>query len=154
MRVFFFFFVYRSYAAVLDSRLKNLFDFAGRRAALVKDRYCAVHYLEPDHASDGDVFLTSNAYPSLQNAWAATNGLSRGIPLNEIMLAQVEAHRSDVFYTQDPAHYGPRFLKRLPGCVRRRVCWQSPPAPPGDLTSYDLVLNNFPASLDAYGEQG
>ena len=90
----------------------------------------------------------------LQRAWAIENGLPAKTDPDDILLAQIEHARAEIFYTQNPYQYGPAFLRRLPGCVRRRICWASPPAPTGDLSAYDLVVNNFPRSLEKYGEQG
>jgi hypothetical protein len=152
MRVFQNIFAYQSYLTHLGSRLPDHSRFQVWQGALVEDRYCAVHYLEPEVA--GDVFLTCNASETMQRAWAREQGLSSSVHLNDIVLAQIEQHGSEVFYTQDPGHYGPEFLRRLPGCVRYRVCWQSPPSLPGDLATYDLVVNNFPTSLAEYAKQG
>jgi hypothetical protein len=152
MRVFQNFFAYQSYLIHLGSRLPDHSSFQVWRDALVGDRYCAVHYLEPE--INGNVFLTCNTSEAMQRAWAREHGLSKSVHLNDIVLAQIEQHGSEVFYTQDPGHYGPEFLRRLPGCVRQRVCWQSPPANAGDLTAYDLVVNNFPTSLAEYAKQG
>ncbi len=73
---------------------------------------------------------------------------------DDVLLAQIEHARAEVFYTQSPYRYGSDFMRQLPGSVRKRVCWHSPPAPVGDLTSYDLIVNNFPRSLELYGTQG
>jgi len=145
-------FAYQSYLTYLGSRLPTESSFLTWRDSLVEDRYCAVHYIDP--AGDGDVFLTCNASVAMQRAWAREQGMGTRVQTNDIVLAQVEEHRSEVFYTQDPGHYGREFLRRLPGCVRHRVCWQSPPANPGDLAAYDLVVNNFPTSLAEYAKQG
>ena len=154
MRVFQNIFVYSAYLRRLTLSLcaPGVDSFESRRSALIDDRYCSVHYLEGQDGSD--VFLLSNEDGVAQRAWANENGMKASTSSHDILLAQIEAHRSEVFYTQDPGRYGPDFLSRLPQCVRVRVAWQSPPAPPGDLTGYDLVVNNFPASLRAYGEQG
>ncbi|MGH8611986.1 MAG: glycosyltransferase family protein [Gammaproteobacteria bacterium] len=113
-----------------------------------------VHVLEPILEGRAGAFLACSVDRELQRAWAIENGLPAKTDPDDVLLAQIEHARAEVFYTQSPHKYGPAFLHRLPGCVRRRICWASPPAPVGDLTAYDLVLNNFPCSLEKYGEQG
>ena len=134
MRVFQNIFVYSAYLRRLTLSLcaPGVDSFESRRSALIDDRYCSVHYLEGQDGSD--VFLLSNEDGVAQRAWANENGMKASTSSHDILLAQIEAHRSEVFYTQDPGRYGPDFLSRLPQCVRVRVAWQSPPAPPGDLT--------------------
>ena len=155
MRVFQNIFAYPSYLRQLTRRLPAAggASFESRRSALIRDRYCSVHYL--DTGEDGsDVFLITDEDGAAQSAWAKEHGFKASMPSQDILLAQIEAHRSEIFYTQNPTRYGPDLLRRLPGCVRMRVAWQSPPAPAGNLRGYDLVVNNFPSSLRAYGEQG
>ena len=72
MRVLQNIFVYGSYVRVLEAKARGKASFKDRWNALARDRYCAVHFLEPDESSaESDVFLTSDAYPMLQRAWAA-----------------------------------------------------------------------------------
>jgi hypothetical protein len=152
MRVFQNIFAYSSYISRLGTALPRSASFDLWLRSLVDDRYCAVHYLEP--SAEGTVSLTCATNYRMQRAWASEHGMSFRTTQSEILLAQIEEHRADVFYTQDPGRYGPDFLRRLPGCVRCKVCWQSPPAPAGNLTGYDFVLNNFPTSLAEYAGQG
>ena len=154
MRVFQNIFVYPSFVKQLSAQVGRRQNFAERHASFLASRYCAVHYLQPPSDGGVSVFLTSAADPVMQGAWAREHGLRKDAKSDDILLAQIEEHRTEVFYTQNPAFYGPAFLKRLPGSVKRRVCWQSPPANHGDLSAYDLVLNNFPTSLAEYGKQG
>jgi hypothetical protein len=154
MRVYQNVFAYASYVRHLGGSIpaSRQASFDTWHQSFVRDRYCSVHHLIPD--GDSDVFLACNAIEPMQRAWASARGMPGQTPLAEIVLAQVEEHRSEVFYTQDPGRYGPDFLRRLPSCVRHRICWQSPPAPAGDLSSYDVVVNNFPTSLAEYATQG
>ena len=48
-------------------------------------------------------------------------GLSTRVSLGDILLAQVESHRAEVFYNLDPVRYGSDFVRRLPGCVRKAL---------------------------------
>lgn len=154
MRIFQNIFAYPAYLRHLDKICGKTASFAGRLQALVHDGFNGVHLLEPVIKGEPGTFLSCNEDEALQSAWAHENGLPRGMAADDVLLAQIEHANAEVFYTQIPNRYGPEFLRRLPGCVRQRVCWHSPPSDPGDLRSYDLVLNNFPSSLELYGQQG
>jgi hypothetical protein len=147
-------FLYPAYRRHLDGLWQRTTGFKGRIRTMVEDGCNGVHLLRPVITAEGSAFLTSNSDPVTQALWRQEQGLPAVDDPYATLLAQIEAHRAEVFYTQDPSHHGPDFLRRLPGCVRYRICWQSPPAPPGDLSSYDLVLNNFPESLARYSAQG
>ena len=129
-------------------------SFAKRLKTFHEEGLNGVHVLEPIVEGKADAFLTCSVDKALQRAWAIENGLPAKTHPDEVLLAQIELARTEVFYTQTPHRYGPAFLRRLPGSVRRRICWMSPPAPMGDLSAYDLVLNNFPHSLEKYCEHG
>jgi len=74
--------------------------------------------------------------------------------LAEILLAQIEDHRTEGFYNLDPMRYGSDFVRRLPGCVKKSIAWRAAPSPGADLGAYDLVVSNFPSILKGYEERG
>jgi hypothetical protein len=154
MRLFQNIYSYPAYRRRLDGLAGGRSSFGARITALVSDGYNGVHLLDPIVRRAPDAFLACASDGASQAMWAKQNGMRRGASEEDILIAQVEAHRSEVFYTQNPAAYGPRFLKRLPGCVRAKICWHSPPAKEGDLSGFDLVINNFPSSLEVYAKQG
>jgi hypothetical protein len=128
--------------------------FKSRLTALVRDGYNGVHLLDPVARQRPEAFLVCASDATSQRMWARENGMRADASEHDIVVAQIESHRAEVFYTQNPAAYGPAFHRRLPGCVRARICWHSPPARVGNLSGYDLVVNNFPASLKEYAKQG
>lgn len=154
MRIFQNIFAYPAYLKHLDKICGKTTSFADRLQAMVNDGWNGVHLLEPVIKGKLATFLTCTEDEALQSAWARENGLPAKTAADDVLLAQIEDSKAEVFYTQASHRYGPDFLRRLPGSVRKRVCWHSPPAPVGDLTSYDLILNNFPRSLELYGTQG
>lgn len=129
-------------------------SFEARRATLIAEGINGVHLLEPVVDGSPDAFLTCFSDEKLQRAWAAERGMPASASGDDILVAQVEEAGSEVFYTMSPHLFGPDFLKRLPGSVRLRICWHSPPSPVGDLSGYDLLVNNFPRNLELYGETG
>ena len=146
--------LYPAYRRYFDSRFGTRQDFAARRRAMLADRYCAAHILWPVRQQLADAFFTNGDDETLQRAWAAENGLPAGSSLTEILLGQLENHRTEVFYNLDPMRYGSDFIRRLPGCVRHKLAWRAAPSPGADFAAYDRILCNFPAILAGYRERG
>src|SRR6202012_4764776 len=90
----------------------------------------------------------------LQRAWAREQGMPDTSTLDDILLAQIEAHRAEVFYNGDPIWYGPRSRARRPGTVKRTIAWRAAPSPSVDFGRYDLMVGNFESILDSYRKQG
>ncbi len=94
------------------------------------------------------VSFTNGTDFKLQQLWAAENGLPKNATKEEILLAQIESHRAEVFYNLDPINFPSSFVKRLPNCVRRTIAWRAAPSSLiHDFVEYDLVFNNFPSIL-------
>ena len=136
----------------VENRSTRYFNL--RRQAYLADRFGASHLLKPVLDGDETAFFTNGDDPVLQEMWAQENGLPRGRPLDEILLAQIEAHRTEVFYNLDPMRYGSSFVRRLPGCVRKSVCWRAAPSPGADFFAYDLVVCNFPSIIESWRRRG
>lgn len=119
----------------------------------LEHRYGAPHILEPVEMRQPNAFCALGDEPRLQSLWSAEQGLAtKG--LEEILLAQIEHHRSEVFYNLDPMRYGSAFVRRLPGCVKRTICWRAAPSGNADLSGYDLVVCNFPSILADWRNKG
>jgi len=128
--------------------------FKGQIASFLDSRYCAVHYLAPVLRGDETAFFTYGDDELLQHAWAREAGMPAKSSLADILLAQIESHRTEVFYNLDPMRYGSDFVRRLPGCVRKTVAWRAAPSPGADFAAYDLVVCNFPGILKGYEKRG
>jgi hypothetical protein len=146
--------LYPSYRRRLNRLLGNTTNFATQRDVFLNDRFGALHFLQPVLLGAPEAFFTNGDDERLQRAWAAENGLNRKDALDEILLAQIEAHRTDIFYNLDPMRYGNAFLSRLPGCVKYSVTWRAAPSVGGQFNNYDLILNNFPSLLQEYRNTG
>ena len=72
----------------------------------------------------------------------------------DILLAQIEAHRTEIFYNLDPVRYGNKFVKRLPGSVRVHICWRAAPSNGLDFSAYHLRVCNFPSILRSWEAAG
>jgi hypothetical protein len=141
-----------SYKSHLATLCKGSEGFAARRSVFLNHRYGASHILKPVLDGDVSAFFTNGDDETLQQAWAQENGL-KSRKLDDILLAQIEAHRTEVFYNLDPLRYDGVFLQRLPGHVRRKIAWRAAPGKI-DFRGYDLIVANIPTMLARYKAEG
>jgi hypothetical protein len=129
-------------------------DFSASRDVFLADRYGACHFLQPILENSPDAFFTNGDDISLQEKWSREQGLPAGTPLAVVLLAQIEHHRTEVFYNLDPMRYGSDFIRKLPGCVKCSIAWRAAPSPGADFSAYSSVVCNFPSILNSYQERG
>lgn len=128
-------------------------SFAEGRAGFLDTRFAASHILLPVYSGSPDAFYTNGDDETLQALWAREQGLQTD-SLERILLSQIEHHRTEVFYNLDPIRFGSSFVDKLPGCVKKSVCWRAAPSGDADLAKYDLVVCNFPSILDDWRHKG
>ncbi len=121
--------------------------FAGKIDAFLNFRYSAAHILLPIDQRAEWAFFTNGDDESVQRLWAREHGLSSRASLIDILKAQIEEHRTDVFYNHDATGWDEDFVKSLPGCVKASICWHAAPFRNVPFSSYDLVVCNFPSIL-------
>lgn len=143
-----------SYLARLDRLAPEGLSFQERRNTFLDDRFGALHLLQPVLAGDANAFLTCGNDGRLQGRWAREHGVRWGATPEDILLAQIEHHRTEVLYNLDPVAFPSSFVRRLPGCVRKTLCWRAAPSGNADLTAYGAVLGNFPSILDSGAKRG
>jgi hypothetical protein len=143
-----------SYLAHLNRLAVKAAGFAERRRIFLDDRFGALHFLQPVLDDDADAFFTCGNDGILQRQWARENGIGEKVSLDDILLQQIEHHRTEVFYNLDPVRFPSTFVRRLPGCVRTTLCWRAAPSGRADLTAYGAVLGNFPSILDSWRRKG
>lgn len=154
MRVFQNSAIYTGYLPRLRTLTRGRSSFADLRDAFLADRFGASHFLKPVLDGATSSFFTNGNDPVLQRTWARENGLASSAGLDKILLAQIEHHRTEVFYNLDPVRYDSAFLKRLPGSVRRAIGWRAAPLAGADLSHYDLIVSNFPGILATWAPLG
>ncbi|RWP83421.1 glycosyltransferase [Mesorhizobium sp.] len=142
-----------SYRPRLADLVGQVRGFEQQKEVFLNDRYGAAHILLPILGRSPEAFFTNGDDESLQRAWARENGLGQDTPLTDILLAQIEHHKADVFYNLDPFRYDATFVRRLPGHVKRKIAWRAAPGKI-DFAGYDLVLCNFPSMRRLWEEQG
>jgi len=145
---------YPSYGPRLRLLAANAVTFKQQLQVFLDDRYGASHMLLPVARADPDAFFTNWDDELLQRAWAREAGLPKRMTLEDILLAQIEAHRTEVFYNLDPVRLANKFLERLPGCVKRSIAWRVAPSGDVDFSKYDLVVGNFPGILAEMSKRG
>jgi glycosyl transferase family 1 len=146
--------LYPSYLAYLNRLARDASSFAARLSIFMEDRFGALHALQPVLDGAPEAFFTNADDDVLQRLWARENGLPAKSTLEDILLAQIEQHRTEVFYNSDPIRYPSSFVRRLPGSVRTALCWRAVPSRQADLTGYGAVLGNFPSIAEFWRSQG
>jgi hypothetical protein len=145
--------IHSSYLNRLNQIAVRESSFEGRRRQLIGDRFGALHLLKPVLDDNKNTFFTNGDDEILQRSWARERNMRNG-SLLEILLAQIEEHRTEVFYNTDPTRYGPVLVKRLPTCVKKTICWRAAPSHDVDLSGYGVVVCNFPSILEDWRRKG
>jgi hypothetical protein len=143
-----------SYLPVFRRKTHGASTFRAQIEGFLMDRYGAMHFLEPVLNGDESAFFTNGDDEQLQRTWAREQGMPANATMEDILLAQVEAHHTEVFYNLDPMRYGSPFVRKLPSCVRKKIAWRAAPSPGADFSAYDLVVCNFPSILKSYEQRG
>jgi len=146
--------LYPAYLPRLARLTRDCTNFAESRQAFLADRFGACHFLQPVLEGGADAFFTNGDDINLQRYWSQAQGMPANSRLSAILLAQIEHHRTEVFYNLDPMRYGSDFVRKLPGCVKKSIAWRAAPSPGADFGSYDAVVCNFPSILDGYRARG
>jgi hypothetical protein len=128
--------------------------FRDQIAHFLDNRYGALHFLAPVLSGDDTAFFTNGDDEVLQRSWAREMAMPAKASLVDILLAQIDFHRAEVFYNLDPIRYGNDFVRKLPGCVRKAIAWRNAPSPIADLSEYDLIVCNAASMLRRYERCG
>ena len=145
---------YPSLRAKIRELTKSRSSFANQMAAFLDFREQAAHTLLPVDQRAEWAFFTNGDDIDVQRVWAREHGLPSRASPEEILKAQIEQHRTDVFYNVDATGWGGDFIKSLPGCVKKVIAWHAAPFRNAPLAEYDLVVCNFPSILKRLEQQG
>lgn len=154
MRLFHNFRYYPSLRPKLRELTKNCSTFASKIDVFLRFREAGCHILLPVDQHAEWAFFTNGEDEEVQRVWAREQGLSSRVSLADILRAQIEAHRADVFYNSDATGWASDFIKTLPGCVKRVVGWHALPFQNVSFSGYDLMVCNFPSTLSGLKQQG
>jgi len=128
--------------------------FAAKMDAFVRFREAGCHILLPVDQQAEWAFFTNADDAEIQRVWAREHGLSPRASLADILRAQIEEHRADVFYNIDTTGWPADFVKTLPGCVKYVIGWYALPYLNASFAGYDLIVCNFPSVLADLSQQG
>jgi Glycosyl transferases group 1 len=146
--------LYPSYLPRLETLRQRHWSYKKQLTAFIEDGFGAAHILLPVIEADERAFFTNSDDHVLQRQWAREHGMPDSTSLDDILLAQIEQHRSEIFYNLNPTRYQSEFVRRLPGCVKRTLAWRAAPSPGADFSAYDLLVCNFPGILQGYERMG
>jgi glycosyltransferase involved in cell wall biosynthesis len=133
---------------------RNCATFAEKIDGFLAFRENAAHTLLPVDQRVEWSFFTNGDDDEVQRTWAREHGLSARASLADILRAQIEEHRSDVFYNVDATGWPGDFVKTLPGCVKYAIGWHALPFQNVSFSGYDLIVCNFPSTLAGLKEHG
>lgn len=146
--------LYPSYVPRLRHLAAGCTTFSACIDTLLADRYGTQHVLLPVLERQPSTFLANGDDALAQRLWASEQGMPAASSLDDILLAQIEHHRADVFYNLDPISFPGTFARRLPGSVKARIAWRAAPSGGTDFTGYDLMVCNFPGILESFRRAG
>lgn len=86
--------------------------------------------------------------------WASDNGLSYDTTPDDILLAQIEDHRSEVFYSVNSTRHSEAFMRQMPGCVRLKIGWLGSEVRGTGLRHFDAIVSNFPTLNAKHSKAG
>jgi len=122
--------------------------------AFLKFRQGGCHILQPVDQRAEWAFFANGDDIEVQRIWASEQGMSSRATRAEILKAQIEQHRADVFYNMDTTGWPSDFIQSLPGCVKNVIAWHAAPLLKVAFSDYHLVVCNFPSVLAAIRERG
>lgn len=128
--------------------------FGGKIDAFLQFREGGCHLLLPIDQRAEWAFYTNGDDEEIQRLWAREHGLSSRASLGDILRAQIEEHRTDVFYNLDATGWAADFVKSLPGCVKCVIGWHALPFQNVSFAGYDLMVCNFPSTLAGLQQLG
>lgn len=128
--------------------------FTKKIDAFVRFREAGCHILLPVDQQAEWAFFTNGDDAEIQRVWAREQGMSSRVSLADILRAQIEEHRADVFYNLDVTGWASDFIRTLPGSVKRVIGWHALPFQNVSFSGYDLIVCNFPSTLARLQEQG
>lgn len=133
---------------------RNCATFAAKMDVFKQFRHAGCHILLPVDQRAEWAFFAYGDDLEVQRVWANEQGMNSRATAAEILKAQIEHHRTDVFYNQDTTGWPSDFIKNLPGCVKHVIAWHAAPLLNVGFSDYDLVVCNFPSILASIAARG
>lgn len=143
MRVFQVGNIYPAHLQKLDDQLKRA-ECAAEAHAIILNDVAHSQLLKPCIGSElgGKLCFPQNKHGL--SLWAAEKGMPETSSPEKILLAMIEEHRTEVFYSINATHHSENFMRNMPGCVRLKIGWLGSRNVGGSLNFYDAIVSNFP----------
>jgi hypothetical protein len=151
MRIFQNIHLYPQQVDIVDLTVGREAGFATRINTIISEGLNGPHLLAPVAQRDTDAFLSCTADVVGQRAWAMHKGMKATSHPHEVLAAQLEEFKPDVFYTHGAGYFPSAVLRRLRGLARVNISWKAPPDFTGSgLEGFDMIVNNFASSFPKY----
>ncbi|MHA3842289.1 glycosyltransferase family protein [Sphingomonas aestuarii] len=145
---------YSSNAKIFSQSASSGIGYIEQKRSIIESLLLGSHILEPVLDCDESTFLSAGNLLAFQKQWAREHGWNNPKSESEILLAQLESHRSEVFYNLDPVRFDDNFIAKLPGCVKVKIAWLAAPSRSATFNRYDRIVNNFPSILLGQARRG
>jgi hypothetical protein len=132
----------------------NNYSFSDLKKIIIDECYNTVHLLLPMYdSSEVNGFFTLWNYAPMQIAWAKENGSSE-TNIKEILFAQIEHYKPDVFYNLSPILFSSQEIDKI-NCKIIKLSWFASAEVNGiDFSKYHARLTNLPSDFDINGKKG
>lgn len=123
-------------------------SYEEHRKLLIQDRFYGLHLLEPCLDVNSNSFYTMWNYEKLQLKWAREKGWNE-TDLKEIIYAQIEDKKPDVFYSGSPTLFSNEEVSnRIPSSIIKLTWCASPIFEVEKFEAYRSRLTNVPFHLE------
>jgi hypothetical protein len=130
------------------------YSFSDWKKILIDECFNTVHLLLPMYNfSDVNGFFTLWNYKPMQLAWAKEHGFHE-TDLKEILFAQIEHYKPDVFYNLSPILFSSQEIDRISNKIIKLSWFASAEINKIDFSKYDARLTNLPSDFDISGIKG
>lgn len=149
MKVFQILHKYNPYIPYFESKydVEDL-SYEEHRKLLIEDRFYGLHLLQPCLDVTSDSFYTMWNYEKLQLKWAKEKGWNE-TDLKEILYAQIEEMKPDVFYSASPTLFTNEEVKsRISNSIIKLSWCASPIFEEEKFQAYRSRLTNVPFHLE------
>ena len=153
MRIFQNFNIYPAYLDHINEVTRDIDNYTALYDFIL-GHHAGGHILQPVLDRSEQAHLAFFRDQRSQRLWAREKGMPATSGLEDIALAQIEEHRTEVFYNLNSTGVSEEFSRRIPSCVRLKMAWHASPIIGNFTKTHDLVVSNFPRLNREYERLG
>lgn len=135
--------IYPQHLHQLEPELRMLSSEEESNRAILADIALA-QILLPAMSSDHAGRICFPQYETGLRNWAKKKGMTKSTKIEEIILAQIEDHKAEVFYSVNATRHAEFLLRNMPGCVKLKIGWLGSAASGPGIKFFDAIVSNFP----------